>query len=84
VSHITADYYVLFVSVPIGIVLCLGLSLLWLSPSIMKQPDDDSSYTNGVVLFCVATVLELLTEPLWILGQAYQYVTTKVEVEGIV
>ena len=44
----------------------------------MAQPDDGSSYTRGVMLFCVATLLELLTEPLWILGQAHQYVTTKV------
>ena len=57
---------------------CLALGLLWLSPSIMAQPDDGSSYTKGVMLFCVATLLELLTEPLWILGQAHQYVTTKV------
>jgi len=62
---------------------CLGLGLLWLSPSVMAQPDDGSSYTRGVVLFCVATLLELLTEPLWILGQAHQYVTTKVRGRGI-
>ncbi|XP_065912317.1 man(5)GlcNAc(2)-PP-dolichol translocation protein RFT1-like [Dysidea avara] len=71
-----------WISVPIGMCCCLALGLLWLSPSIMAQPDDGSSYTKGVMLFCVATLLELLTEPLWILGQAHQYVTTKVLVEG--
>lgn len=45
----------------------------------MDQPDDHDGYTVGVVLFCIGALFELLTEPLVILGQAHQYVTTKVE-----
>ena len=43
----------------------------------MDQPDD-SGYGMGVLMFCIGAVVELLTEPLVIFGQAHQYVTTKV------
>ena len=43
----------------------------------MDQPDD-SGYGVGVLMFCIGAVVELLTEPLVIFGQAHQYVTTKV------
>ena len=44
----------------------------------MSQPDDHNGYAVGVLLFCIAGLVELLAEPLVILGQAHQYVTTKV------
>ena len=44
----------------------------------MSQPDDDGNYGVSVLLFCIGALVELLTEPLVILGQAHQYVTTKV------
>jgi len=44
----------------------------------MNQPDDASNYAVGVLLFCIGVIVELLTEPLVILGQAHQYVTIKV------
>ena len=43
----------------------------------MNQPDD-SGYGVSVLMFCTGAVVELLTEPLVIFGQAHQYVTTKV------
>ena len=65
-------------SVIVGLLCCITFSFLWLSPAIMDQPDDASSYATGVLLFCIGALVELLTEPLVILGQAHQYVTTKV------
>lgn len=69
-------------SMPVGLLCCIILSLLWLSPTVMSQPDDLNGYAMGVLLFCTAGLVELLAEPLVILGQAHQYVTTKVIVEG--
>lgn len=64
-------------SVPVGLVCCIFLSFLWLSPTVMNQPTDNG-YPVSVLLFCIGTLIELLTEPLVVLGQAHQYVTTKV------
>lgn len=70
-------------SVPLGVLCCIILSFLWLSPAVMSQPSDNNGYAVSVLLFCIGTLVELSTEPLVILGQAHQYVTTKVGGWGI-
>ncbi len=64
-------------SIPIGVVCALLLGALWLSPFI-EQPSTPGD-PLAVGLFALAALLELVAEPLWVMGQLQQYVTVKVQ-----
>ena len=65
--------------IPLGLLSSAMLSAIWLSPAI-AQPEEVDYDAVGVVVFCVAAMVELLTEPLWVLGQTHQYISLKVRV----
>ena len=54
----------------------LLLGSLWWS-SLLEQPPV-SWYAAGVLAFSLAAIAELLSEPLWLMAQAHQYVSLKV------
>ena len=66
-----------FVSrIPLGILSSLLLCALWVSPFI-EQPSIKGD-PLGVLVFGAAALIELMAEPLWVLGQLHQYVSLKV------
>ena len=54
----------------------LVLSLIWVSP-LLEQPVLPW-YQMGVASYYISSLIELLAEPLWVMGQMHQYVTIKV------
>lgn len=65
-----------FHRVPIGVLCSMLFGLLWVSPLIEQPavPGDPAA----VCVFALAALLELMAEPLWVLGQLQQYVSLKV------
>ncbi|XP_071960225.1 man(5)GlcNAc(2)-PP-dolichol translocation protein RFT1-like isoform X2 [Antedon mediterranea] len=51
---------------------------------LLERPDDAvlPNYDIGVLIFGLSALLELLVEPLWVLGQALLFVRLKVIIEG--
>lgn len=64
-----------FLSIPVGLIFTVFLSLVWIY--ILPQPENEL-YVYNVVLFGIATMLEILSEPLYIFCQVYMYVGIKV------
>ncbi|KAG2470416.1 SMBT1 protein, partial [Polypterus senegalus] len=64
-------------SVPLGTVWALLLGWVWLR--LLETPDPLSipHYEFGVLVFGLSAVVELLSEPLWILAQAHMFVKLK-------
>lgn len=62
-------------SIPVGLIFTVFLSLVWIY--ILPQPENEL-YVYNVVLFGIATMLEILSEPLYIFCQVYMYVGIKV------
>ena len=55
--------------------MAIGLSVIWVF--VLEQPSTDH-YLWGVLAYSLAAVLELCTEPLWVIGQTFLYVRLKV------
>ena len=53
-----------------------GNALIIICFMLRSQPDD-AIYQPAVAVFALCAVLELVVEPLWILGQMYFYVRLK-------
>jgi len=62
--------------VPLGVLWSLVLAGVWLNPLIEQPSTPGDRY--GVLVFCLAAVVELTAEPVWMLGQEYQHVLLKV------
>uniref|UniRef100_A0A8C4XF20 Protein RFT1 homolog n=1 Tax=Erpetoichthys calabaricus TaxID=27687 RepID=A0A8C4XF20_ERPCA len=73
----------LWMTVPLGTVWALLLGWVWLR--LLETPDPLSipHYEFGVLVFGLSAVVELLSEPLWILAQAHMFVKLKVVVESV-
>ena len=63
-------------SLPLGLISSLLLSFLWLSP-LLEQPPIPGDRL-AVAMFALSALTELTAEPLWVLGQAHQYIALKV------
>ena len=63
---------------PIGVCAAGVFGYIWLY--ILEQPDSVAipHYDIGVYCFAGSALIELLAEPLWISGQIYLFVRTKV------
>lgn len=61
---------------PIGGVIAVLLSLLWVSP-LLQQPDLPGGWV-GVACFATSALIELCVEPLWVLAQLTQHISIKV------
>ena len=59
-----------------GVVSGSLLSLLWISP-LLQQPDIPWDKA-GVIIYFICALIELTSEPLWVLAQVHQHITVKV------
>ncbi|XP_070558753.1 man(5)GlcNAc(2)-PP-dolichol translocation protein RFT1-like isoform X2 [Ptychodera flava] len=73
----------LWCTVLLGIVCGLALAYFWLR--LLERPDPERvpNYSVGVIVFTLSAVLELLAEPLYVIGQALLFIKLKVVIEGV-
>lgn len=73
----------LWCTFPLGIIFGAILGYVWIA--FLEQPDPNTvpNYSVAVVVFAFTAILELLSEPMWVLGQAMLFVKLKVIVEGL-
>jgi hypothetical protein len=57
------------------------LSFIWVSP-LLRQPDVPWDWV-GVASYSLASLIELMAEPLWVLSQLTHHVSIKVVALGI-
>ena len=69
-----------FPSLPLGLISSLLLSILWLSPLLEQPPIPGDPL--AVAMFALSALAELTAEPLWVLGQAHQYIALKVGIQS--
>lgn len=62
-------------SVPVGVVLSILLVVVWLW--LLTQPNVDWDRA-GVFMYAISAVIELLSEPLWVMAQDTGHVSIKV------
>ncbi|XP_077984686.1 man(5)GlcNAc(2)-PP-dolichol translocation protein RFT1-like isoform X3 [Glandiceps talaboti] len=73
----------LWCTVLLGLLCGLALAYFWLTVLEIPNPDSIPNYSIGVITFTVSAILELLAEPLFVVGQALLFVKLRVIVEGI-
>lgn len=61
-----------------GIICAAVLSFIWSTQLEVPDPSVIPHYHLAVLLFALASVIELLAEPLWVLGQALLFVKLQV------
>ncbi|XP_053577179.1 protein RFT1 homolog [Bombina bombina] len=73
----------IWLAVPLGI--CWSLILGWVWLRILEVPDLEEipHYGTGVLAFGFSAVVELLSEPFWVLAQAHLFVRLKVIAESL-
>ncbi|XP_005103879.1 protein RFT1 homolog [Aplysia californica] len=70
----------LWCTVPLAGLCCSLLTFVWLH--LLDNPAD-AHYSTGVICFAVSTVIEVLAEPLFVVGQAFLFVKLKVLFLGL-
>ncbi|XP_072329253.1 man(5)GlcNAc(2)-PP-dolichol translocation protein RFT1 isoform X3 [Scyliorhinus torazame] len=73
----------LWLTVPLGVLWALLLCWIWLQLVTIPDPALIPHYEVGVVAFGLSAIVELLSEPLWVLAQAHMLVRLKVIAESI-
>ncbi|KAK6989439.1 Oligosaccharide translocation protein rft1 [Biomphalaria glabrata] len=74
----------LWCTFPIALIWCGSLGYIWLY--VLDNPDSTSSitgYTAGVICYSMSTAIEVLAEPLFVVGQSFLFVKLKVVLLGI-
>ncbi|CAG5118777.1 unnamed protein product [Candidula unifasciata] len=74
----------LWCTFPLAILFSGCLGMVWLY--VLENPSTTTSvsgYTFGVVCFALSTIIEVLAEPLFVVGQAFLFVRLKVVLLGI-
>lgn len=67
---------------PVSVVIGLVMGYVWLFLLHAPDPLLVKNYPTGVYAMVVCVIIELLAEPLYIIGQSFQYVKLKVFIEG--
>ncbi|PIK45196.1 hypothetical protein BSL78_17955 [Apostichopus japonicus] len=70
-------------NLPLGIISGAVFGFVWSTQLETPDPEVIPHYHLAVLIFATSAVLELLAEPLWVLGQAFLFVKLKVLIEGI-
>ncbi|PIK44034.1 hypothetical protein BSL78_19103 [Apostichopus japonicus] len=70
-------------NLPLGIISGAVFGFVWSTQLETPDPDVIPHYHLAVIIFATSALLELLAEPLWVLGQAFLFVKLKVLIEGI-
>ncbi|XP_048462609.1 protein RFT1 homolog [Rhincodon typus] len=73
----------LWLTVPLGVLWSLLLGWVWLHLVTTPDPAVIPHYEVGVVAFGLSAIVELLSEPLWILAQVHMLVRLKVIAESL-
>ncbi|XP_042354466.1 protein RFT1 homolog [Plectropomus leopardus] len=73
----------LWLMVPLGVFWAVLLICVWLWLLEVPDPQTVPYYGPAVVLFALSAVLELLSEPLYVLAQAHMFVRLKVVAESL-
>uniref|UniRef100_A0A7N6BQU6 Protein RFT1 homolog n=1 Tax=Anabas testudineus TaxID=64144 RepID=A0A7N6BQU6_ANATE len=73
----------LWLTLPLGVLWASLLICVWLWLLEVPDPQGVPYYGPAVVLFALAGVQELLSEPLWVLTQAHMFVQLKVVAESL-
>lgn len=71
------------IRLPLGVLWATLLICVWLWLLEVPDPQSVPYYGPAVVLFALAGVQELLSEPLWVLAQAHMFVRLKVVAESL-
>ena len=66
----------IFHSIPVGVVVSVLLTTVWLS-ELLPQPDVDWDRV-GVIVYVISALIELPSEPLWVMAQDTDHVFIKV------
>ncbi|XP_072928045.1 man(5)GlcNAc(2)-PP-dolichol translocation protein RFT1 isoform X1 [Hemitrygon akajei] len=73
----------LWLTVPLGIFWALLLAWAWLNLVEIPDPAVIPHYEVGVMAFGISAVVELLSEPMWVLAQVHMLVRLKVIAESL-
>lgn len=68
---------------PLGVVLSFVLGYVWLYYLEIPDPVKIPNYPLAVLIFAASGSIELLSEQLWVIAQAFVFLRLKVVVEGI-
>ncbi|KAG8556725.1 hypothetical protein GDO81_018181 [Engystomops pustulosus] len=72
-----------WLAVPLGVCWSFALGWLWLNVLEVPDPAVIPHYGTGVVAFGISAVIELVSEPFWVLAQAHLFVRLKVIAESL-
>lgn len=68
---------------PIGVLLSFALGYMWLFHLETPDPEKIPNYPLAVFVFGASGSIELLSEQLWVVAQAFVFLRLKVTIEGI-
>lgn len=68
---------------PLGVILSFVLGYVWLYHLEIPDPVKIPNYPLAVLVFAASGSLELLSEQLWVVAQAFVFLRLKVVIEGI-
>ena len=75
---LSVKQFIYIYSIPIGCITSILLSIVW--TTLIEQPNDDSIpyYKVAVIGYALSAIVEMLSEPLFVIGQVLLYVRLKV------
>ncbi|XP_069499650.1 man(5)GlcNAc(2)-PP-dolichol translocation protein RFT1 isoform X2 [Ambystoma mexicanum] len=79
----TQTVNLLWLTVPLGVLWSVFLGWIWLEILEVPVADAIPHYGFGVLVFGLSAVVELLSEPLWVLAQAHMFLRLKVVAESL-
>ena len=68
---------------PLGVILSITLGYVWLYHLEVPHPMKIPNYPLAVLVFAASGSIELLSEQLWVVAQAFVFLRLKVIIEGI-
>lgn len=68
----------IWLTVPFSVVVCGILSFIWTSYLQRPDPSIIPYYDIGVFTFALSTMIEVLAQPLWVIGQSFMFVKLRV------
>ena len=68
---------------PLGVGLSMAFGYVWLYHLEVPDPARIQNYPLAVVLFAASGSIELLSEQLWVVAQAFMFLRLKIAIEGV-
>uniref|UniRef100_A0A8C4NL39 Protein RFT1 homolog n=1 Tax=Eptatretus burgeri TaxID=7764 RepID=A0A8C4NL39_EPTBU len=73
----------LWMTFPLGLLSSAGLAYIWIYCLHVPDPAGVPGYHIAVLLFALSVLLELLSEPLWVVAQAHLFIRLRVVADGV-